>query len=145
MMLLEDSPAVLSLGLLCEKMGYFYELTNGESPSLMKYGKVPRCNSENHVPSVGVSEEPRKPDVSAKALGDRLRIPSARALGDRSRQVPQSGVSRQENPGKASGDRLHFVQAPEEQSRKFPEWRKLFEAGLSGEPLRLTESLGGRT
>ena len=39
MMLLEDSPAVLSLGLFCEEMGNSYESKKGESLSLTKDGK----------------------------------------------------------------------------------------------------------
>ena len=41
MVLLEDSPAVLSLGLLCADVGYFYERNQdkGESPSLTTDGR----------------------------------------------------------------------------------------------------------
>ena len=39
MMLLENSPAVLSLGQLCEEMDYSYEWENEESPLLGKDGK----------------------------------------------------------------------------------------------------------
>ena len=36
MMLLEDSPAVISLGVECEEMGFSYEWKKSETPSLMK-------------------------------------------------------------------------------------------------------------
>ena len=50
MMLVEDSPAVLTLGCLGEEMGYASEWKKEESPSLIKDGKVMRCKSENYVP-----------------------------------------------------------------------------------------------
>ena len=38
-MLLEETPAVLSLGKLCEDHGYTYHWTNGQKPHLTKNGK----------------------------------------------------------------------------------------------------------
>ena len=76
MMLLEDSPVVLSLGNMCEDMGYSYEWTKGESPSLIKYNKIVRCRCQ----IVAVPKESRKPDVLAKASGDRLRIPGSLSI-----------------------------------------------------------------
>ena len=35
---LEDTPAVLSLGLLCDEHGYSYEWINGQKPHLIKTG-----------------------------------------------------------------------------------------------------------
>ena len=74
MMLLEDSPAVLSLCSLCEDIGCSHEWKKGESPSLRKAGKMIGCKSENHV---AVAEEARLSDVPAK--GDRLRFPGVQA------------------------------------------------------------------
>ena len=37
--LLEDTPAVLSLGKLCEDNGYSHEWTSGQKPQLIKDGK----------------------------------------------------------------------------------------------------------
>ena len=50
-MLLEDSPAVPSLALFFEEMGYSYERKKGNSPSLIKDGKVIRCKSDSHFGS----------------------------------------------------------------------------------------------
>ena len=50
MMLLEDSPAALSLGFLCEGKSLAYEWKEEESPSLIKDGKVTKCWSQTHVP-----------------------------------------------------------------------------------------------
>ena len=48
-----------------------------------------RCKSDNHVPIVAVSEEPRIPNVPSKPSGDRLRIPGARSPRDWSHEVPE--------------------------------------------------------
>ena len=47
--ILEDTPAVLSLGKLCEGHGYSYEWTSGEKPHLLKIGRKIQCNTENFV------------------------------------------------------------------------------------------------
>ena len=50
MEVLEDTPAVLSLGKLCDEHGYSYEWINGQQPHLMKNGIRIQCNTENFVP-----------------------------------------------------------------------------------------------
>ena len=49
---LENTPAVLSLGKLCDEKGYSYEWINGQKPHLMKNGIRIQCNTENFVPVV---------------------------------------------------------------------------------------------
>ena len=49
---LEDTPAVLSLGKLCDENGYSYEWINGQKPHLIKDGIRIVCNTENFVPIV---------------------------------------------------------------------------------------------
>ena len=51
-MLLEDEPAVLSLGKLCEDHGYNYHWTSGQEPHLIKNGRRIDCNTANCVPFV---------------------------------------------------------------------------------------------
>lgn len=51
MQILEDMPAVLSLGKLCEEHRYSYEWASDEKPQLTKHGKI-LCNTENFVPTV---------------------------------------------------------------------------------------------
>ena len=48
----EDTPAVLSLGKLCDEDGYSYEWINGQKPHLIKNGIRILCNTENFVPIV---------------------------------------------------------------------------------------------
>ena len=52
MKVLEDTPAVLSLGKLCDEHGYSYEWINGQKPHLIKKGIRVPCNTENFVPIV---------------------------------------------------------------------------------------------
>ena len=49
---LENTPAVLSLGMLCDENGYSYEWINGLKPHLIKNGIRILCNTENFVPIV---------------------------------------------------------------------------------------------
>ena len=52
MKVLEDTPAVLSMGKLCDEHGYSYEWTNRQKPHLIKNGIRMHCNTENFVPIV---------------------------------------------------------------------------------------------
>ena len=50
--LLEDTPAVLSLGTLCEDHGNSYHWTSGQKPHLIKNDRKIDCNTANYVPFV---------------------------------------------------------------------------------------------
>ena len=52
MKVLEDTPAVSSLGKLSDEHGYSYEWINGQKPHLIKNGIRKQCNTENLVPTV---------------------------------------------------------------------------------------------
>ena len=52
MKVLENTPAVLSFGKLCDENGYSYEFNNGQKPHLIKDGIRIICNPENFVPIV---------------------------------------------------------------------------------------------
>ena len=52
MKVLEDTPAVLSLGKLSDEHGYSYEWITGEKPHLIKNGIRIQCSTENFVPIV---------------------------------------------------------------------------------------------
>ena len=49
MKVLENTPAVLSLGKLCDENGYSYEWINGQKPHLIKDGIRIPCNTENFL------------------------------------------------------------------------------------------------
>ena len=71
MKVLENTPAVLSLGKLCDENGYSYEWINGQKPHLIKNGIRIQCNTENFVPVVvpGLSS-------SSSASSSTLRTPT---------------------------------------------------------------------
>ena len=52
MKVLDNTPAVLSLGKLCDENEYSYEWINGQKPHLIKNGIRIPCNTENFVPIV---------------------------------------------------------------------------------------------
>ena len=52
MKVFEDTPAVLTLGKLCDENGYSHEWINGQKPHLIKNGIRKQCNTENFVPIV---------------------------------------------------------------------------------------------
>ena len=52
MKVLESTPAVLSLGKLCDENGYSYEWINGQKPHLINDGIRIICDTENFVPIV---------------------------------------------------------------------------------------------
>ena len=52
MKVLENTPAVLSIGKLCDENGYSYERINGQKPHPIKDGIRIICNTENFVPIV---------------------------------------------------------------------------------------------
>ena len=62
MKVLDNTPAVLSLGKLCDENGYSYEWINGQKPHLIKDGIRIICNTENFVP-IGV------PGLSSSSSG----------------------------------------------------------------------------
>ena len=49
---IENTPAVLSLGNLCDENGYSYKWINGQKPHLIKDGIRIICNTQNFVPIV---------------------------------------------------------------------------------------------
>ena len=49
MKVLENTPAVLSLGKLCDETRYSFEWINGQKPHLIKNGIRIQCNTENFV------------------------------------------------------------------------------------------------
>ena len=52
MKVLDNTPAVMSLGKFCDENGYFYEWIDGQKPHLIKDGIRIICNTEKFVPIV---------------------------------------------------------------------------------------------
>ena len=68
---LNNTPATLSLGKLCDENGYSYEWINGQKPHLIKDGIRIICNTENFVPIV----VPGLSSSSSSASSSTLRTP----------------------------------------------------------------------
>ena len=69
MKVLDNTPAVLSLGKLFDENGYSYEWINGQKPHLIKDGIRIICNTENFVPIVvpGLSSSSSAPSSTSRA------------------------------------------------------------------------------
>ena len=61
MKVLDNTPAVLSLGKLCDENGYSSEWINGQKPHLIKDGIRIICNTENFVPIVATRRAAPRP------------------------------------------------------------------------------------
>ena len=91
MKVLDNTPAVLSLGKLCDENGYSYEWINGQKPHLIKDGIRIICNTENFVPIVvpGLTS-------SSSTSSSPLRTPM--------RQESHSSSSSSSSPSRTVGD-----------------------------------------
>ena len=107
-MLLEDTPAVLSLGKLCEDHGYTYHWTSGQKPHLIKLGKKINSNTANYVPFVvpissSNSSSPASPASSSQeAVTDTDNAASTRSetISEEVRGNSSHGPVETENPNK---------------------------------------------
>ena len=88
MKVLENTPAVLSLGKLCDENGNSYEWIYGQKPHLIMDGIRIICNTENFVPIVN-------PDLSSSssASSSTLRIPMKQESHSPSSSSPTVGES----------------------------------------------------
>ena len=68
MKVLENTPAALSLGKLCDENGYSYEWINGQKPHLIQDGIRIICNTVNFVPIVvpGLSSSSSAPSSTSR-------------------------------------------------------------------------------
>ena len=92
MKVLEDRPAVLSLGKLCDEHGYSYEWINGQEPHLIRNGIRIQCNTENFVAIV-------VPGLSTSSSSSTSMTPSRQEIDHRtssssSSTSPSTTVSR---------------------------------------------------
>ena len=114
---LENTPAVLSLGKLCDENGYSYEWINGQKPHLIKNGIRIICNTENFVlivvpglssSSSGSSSTSRTPmkqeshsssssSSSSSSPTDISPVPVSNSVDDRSGQ-PDDETQANKNP-----------------------------------------------
>ena len=135
-MLLEETPAVLSLGKLCEDHGHNYPWTSGQKPHLIKHGREIECNIANYVPFVvpGLSTSPStssSPAPSASSSQDTV-ISTENPATERSESTsesrgnPSHGPTENENPNKNE----HDEELRSELLQDVPEWPQDFKHGL---------------
>ena len=90
----ENTPAVLSLGKLCDENGNSYEWINGQKPHLIKNGIRIQCNTENFVPIV-------VPGLSSSSSGSSS---TSRTPSRQERHCSTSSSSSSSSPTATSGD-----------------------------------------
>ena len=138
-MLLENTPAVLSLGKLCEEFGYSYHWTSGQKPHLIKKGKKNQCHTSNHVPfvvpclSTSFSTSSTSPTSSSQEAVTDTEIPETSRREKASEDSSARGNSWHEsteieNPNKNDDEEL---QSGELQG--VPDWPQEFKHGLVDE------------
>ena len=93
MKVLENTPAVLSLGKLCDENGCSYEWINGQKPHLIKNGIRIICNTENFVPIL-------VPGLSSSSSG------SSSTSKRLSRQGSHSSTSSSSSPSSPTVDEI---------------------------------------
>ena len=115
MKVLENTPAVLSLGKLCDENGYSYEWINGQKPHLIKNGIRIPCNTENFVPmglsnsssgSSSTSKTPSRQESHSSSSSIQIReredatnsdispVPVSNSVDDRSGQAEETTIER---------------------------------------------------
>ena len=107
MKVLDNTPAVLSPGKLCDENGYSYEWINGQKQHLIKDGIRIICNTENFVPIVvpglssssaassSTSRTPMKQEShSSSSSSSSPSSPTVGEISDREREdAPNSDIS----------------------------------------------------
>ena len=106
MKVLDNTPAVLSLGKLCDENGYSYEWINGQKPHLIKDGIRIICNTENFVPIVvpglsssssassSTSRTPMKQESRSSSSSSSPSSPTVSEMSVREREdAPNSDIS----------------------------------------------------
>ena len=93
--LLEETPAVLSLGKLCEDHGYSYEWVSGRKPRLTKDWESVVCKTDNSVPLVvpGLSANSGSVSSSTSPPKDSSRREVEIATGNSERSASSSSSS----------------------------------------------------
>ena len=129
--LLEDTPAVLSLGKLCEDHGYNYHWTSGQRPHLFNNGRKIECNTANYVPFVvpGLStssSSSSSPTSPASSSQDAVRLTEhpastrSESMSEEVRGNSSRGAPETENPNK--NDDNEEVRG--DSSHGLPEWQE---------------------
>ena len=119
MKVLEDTPAILSLGKLCNENGYSNEWINGQKPHLIKNGIRIPCNTENFVPIVvpGLSSSSSGSDSSTSRTLSRQGSHCSTSSSNSSSSPTVSEIKTRERE-----DRIENDISPMTVSTKVDEW-----------------------
>ena len=139
--LLDDTPAVLSLGELCSEHGYSCEWITGQQPQLTKHGHKITCKTDIYAPLVvpGLSSSSGSSSSSTSRPQDQSQNSgeSASASSDpvtNRRDKPAVGNRMPTDPDKpAAGNRKQDTQDEkdtEDPTQEVPEWLQNFTANL---------------
>ena len=160
MKVLDNTPAVLSLGKLCDENGYSYEWINGQKPPLIKDGIRIICNTENFVPIVvpdlsssssassSTSRTPMKQESrSSSSTSSSPSSPTVDEISVREREdAPNSDISPvpvaelvDDRSGKPEETQANKIQKPnkKETTIERPEWLQEFRENLVDDEIPL--------
>ena len=106
MKVLENTPAVLSLGKLCDENGYSYEWINGHKTHLIKNGIRIPCNTENFVPIMvpGLSNSSSGSDSSTSRTLSRQGSHCSTSSSTSSSSPPVSEIQTREREDRSESD-----------------------------------------
>ena len=138
--LLEDTPPVLSLGILCEDHGYNYHWTSGQKPHLIKNGRKINCNTANYVPLVvpglstssSTSSSPISPTSSSQEAVTPTEHPASTRNENMSEEV-QGNLSHGPAETENSNANDDNEEAQGNLSHDLPEWLQESRHGLVNE------------
>ena len=132
-MLLEEMPAVPSLGKLDEDHGYTHHWTSGQKPHLTENGKIINCNIANYVPFVVLglstsSSTSSSPASSTSSVISTENPATERSdiMSEESRGNPSRGSAETENTNKNEDDE----EWRSELLQDVPEWLQDFKENL---------------
>ena len=136
----EDTPAVLSLGNLCQELGYSNPWNSGQKPYLIKHGRKIECNTADCVPffvpglstSSSTSSSPNSRTSSSQdtvITTEYLATERSESMSESGRRSPSHGPAETENPNANEDD--EELQSGELQG--VPDWLQEFKHGLVDE------------
>ena len=119
-MLLQDTPAVLSLGKLCEDHGHSYHWAGGQKPQLIKSGRRIKCNTANYVPifvsGLSTGSSSSATPTSPTSLPQEAEIPTQYSASTISESASGIERVRGENPSQNDNERVRgnpFLDLPQ--------------------------------
>ena len=136
----ENTPAVLSLGKLCDDHGNNYHWTSGHKPQLIRNGRKIECNTANYLPLVvlglstssSISSSPACPTSSSQETVAPTEYPAYTRSESMREEVQENlshGPAETENPNK--NDDNEEVRG--NLTHDLPEWLQEFRHGLVDE------------